>query len=173
MGQNGDERALVHSAPREAAFRLHVYEHAPRRDNGERKRWADSYRNSYRGGSDKPPLANRIANYSGGNLSDLGGALVAPADICRIELRPKAWVRIWLSPSGARLGCPIEHLLHRDSFRAVVWQQARAIICMPSEREWSRFVSERLGAFGIVLMPRKRLPRYHEADSDRDDLELV
>jgi hypothetical protein len=160
--QDADGQAELGSQPRDKAFRLHVYERAPRHDNAERKRWADRGRQ----GHPRPPIATSIASYTPRNYSDLGGAILAPADIYRIELCARGWLHIWIAPSGVRVACPIRHLMHRDTMREVIWQQARGVMCMPSEREWSRFICERLGAFGIVILPRRRLPRYHEAQED-------
>jgi hypothetical protein len=66
--------------------------------------------------------------------------------------------------------CPIRHLLHRDTFREVVWQQARGVMCLPSEAKWPRCIAERLGAFGIVVQPQRSRPlRYHEVDAKEEE----
>jgi hypothetical protein len=40
---------------------------------------------------------------------------------------------------GLRPHEPIRHLLHRDSFRLVVWEQARGVMCLHSGRQWLRW----------------------------------
>jgi hypothetical protein len=113
-----------------------------------------------------PPMSVRIENYQPKNYSDLGGQGVAPGDIWAITLAGHGWLHIHLA-QGPRLELPIRALLHRDTFRSVCWEQAKAVMLIPGGQGcWLAWVAARLAAFGIVVRPLPRPPRFHESEPD-------
>jgi hypothetical protein len=51
--------------------------------------------------------------------------------------------------------------------RELVWQQCHAVLLLPSERQWRRYIGQRLAAFGMIINANPhRLPRYRELDDE-------